>query len=277
MKRLIRLVAAVVLAVGFAAGLASQQATAASSYQNYVALGDSVAAGAGLPLTSNQGEDLLCARSGDAYPHAVAAQLGTQVTQLSCSGAKVDEGIYGKQRVSGPNLEPQLERAFEGGTPDLITITIGANDMRWAQFLRDCYTWRCGSSWDDARVAAYLADLSIELNWTFHKINTLSNGHPPKVVITGYFNPLDPDKTCSDLDGITTKEVNWLNQQHQSMNEVIEYAAAWYDYVQYVPVDFSGHELCSSDPWVQGRADAAPVHPTAEGQRAIAGAIVGAL
>lgn len=277
MKRLIRVVAAAVLAIGFAVGLLPQQATATSSYQHYVALGDSVAAGAGLPLASSEREDTLCARSSQAYPYEVAAQLGTSVTQLACSGAKVDEGIYGKQSVSGPNLEPQLDRAFANGTPDLITVTIGANDARWAQFVRDCYTWRCGSDWDDARAAAYLTDLSIELNWMLTKINTLSDGQPPKVVLTGYFNPVAANQTCSDLDGITQKEVAWLTEQHQALNEVIEYTAGWYHYAQYVPVDFSGHELCSSDPWVQGRADVAPIHPTAQGQRAIADAIVNAL
>jgi lysophospholipase L1-like esterase len=277
MKRFVRLLAAAVFALGFAVGIAPQSASATGGYQKYVALGDSVAAGAGLPLASGEREDTVCARSGDSYPYAVAAQLGTKVSQLACSGAKVDEGMYGKQSVSGPNIEPQLDRAFANGTPDLITITIGANDLRWSQFVRDCFAWRCGSDWDDARAAAYLTDLSIELNWMFSKINTLSNGNPPKVVITGYFNPVAADQTCSDLDGVTQEEIAWLTQQHQSMNEVIQYAAGWYDFAQYVPVDFSGHELCSSDPWVQGRADAAPIHPTAAGQRAIADAVVNAL
>jgi hypothetical protein len=34
--------------------------------------------------------------------------------------------------------------------------------------------------------------------------------------------------------------------------------------------DFTGHGLCSSDPWVQGIASDAPFHPTAAGELAIA-------
>ena len=33
---------------------------------------------------------------------------------------------------------------------------------------------------------------------------------------------------------------------------------------------FEGHELCSSQPYVQGLHDAAPLHPTAAGELAIA-------
>jgi hypothetical protein len=33
---------------------------------------------------------------------------------------------------------------------------------------------------------------------------------------------------------------------------------------------FTGHELCTSDPWVQGPTDPAPMHPNASGELAIA-------
>jgi hypothetical protein len=34
--------------------------------------------------------------------------------------------------------------------------------------------------------------------------------------------------------------------------------------------DFAGHQLCTPQPYVQGLGDAAPFHPTAAGQLAIA-------
>jgi len=34
--------------------------------------------------------------------------------------------------------------------------------------------------------------------------------------------------------------------------------------------DFAGHQLCTPQPYVQGLNDAAPFHPTAAGQLAIA-------
>jgi hypothetical protein len=33
---------------------------------------------------------------------------------------------------------------------------------------------------------------------------------------------------------------------------------------------FTGHELCTADPYVQGPSDPAPLHPTATGELAIA-------
>ena len=33
---------------------------------------------------------------------------------------------------------------------------------------------------------------------------------------------------------------------------------------------FTGHELCTADPWVQGPGDPAPLHPTEAGELAIA-------
>jgi lysophospholipase L1-like esterase len=39
-----------------------------------------------------------------------------------------------------------------------------------------------------------------------------------------------------------------------------------------VPLDFSGHGICSRQPWVQNLAEAQPFHPTNAGQQAIANA-----
>lgn len=274
MKRMIRMLAAVLVASALVVGIAPQRAGAAASYQKYVALGDSVAAGAGLPLVSDQGEDLLCARSTYAYPTMVAQQLGAPLTQLSCSGAKVDEGLYGKQKVGQTKLQPQLTRAFADGKPDLMTITIGANDARWADFVGACYVTTCGTKLDDTRAKVYLADLTLELHWSMYKINKLSKGTPPKVMLTGYYNPFAANKTCADTQGIEQKEVAWLSKQQTALNKVIERVASHYSFVTFVPVDFSGHELCTAEPWVQGVTAPAPIHPTVSGQRAIAEAIV---
>src|SRR5882672_5758967 len=51
----------------------------------YVALGDSVAAGLGLPAIS--GDDARCGRSALAYPALVAANLKLSLTNVACSGA----------------------------------------------------------------------------------------------------------------------------------------------------------------------------------------------
>jgi hypothetical protein len=73
---------------------------------------------------------------------------------------------------------------------------------------------------------------------------------------------------------ITAAEAQWLNDQLATLNQTILSAASGYSFARYAPVDFSGHELCTSRPWVQGINSSAPLHPTAAGQRAIAQAVL---
>lgn len=245
--------------------------------RRYVALGDSIAAGLGLPVSSSSDIDQLCGRSKQAYPYAVTNAKKLQLEHYACSGAKSDEGLYGKQHVSGPNLTPQLDLAFAKGTPKVISITIGANDMRWSQFVRDCYTWECGSSWDDTRAVAYTLDLQYELHRTLTEIDWRSAGTRPKVLLTGYYNPLSVSKTCSDTNNISPREVRWLTAQLNTLNMTIKEVAGNYSFATYVPVSFAGHELCSKDPWVQGSQSKGAIHPTSAGQAAIAKAVTAKL
>lgn len=245
-------------------GVATLHQSSAHAAGTYAALGDSVAAGAGLPS-----EDTVCKRSPQAYPFTVAQTTGLSLQHYACSGAKADEGIYGNQQVGSAEVTAQLNQAFASGKPSLITITIGANDARWTQFIRQCYYIRCGYGVDTARFAAYLVDLKIELNVIMAKISTLSRGVPPRVILTGYYNPLSSSK-CANTEGLTSNEVSWLKNRTRSLNSAISSVASRYSYARYASVNFTGHELCSSDPWVQGLSDPLPFHPTVAGQRAIA-------
>lgn len=230
----------------------------------YAALGDSVAAGAGLPST-----DTTCKRSSEAYPYGVASATGLSLQHVACSGAKVDEGIYGSQKVRGNELPTQLDQALSGGTPSLITLTIGANDTRWTRFIRQCYYITCGSKFDTGHFNTYLADLKLELNIAIAKISTMSDGNPPQAIVTGYYNPLSK-ANCSDTDGLTSKEISWLKARTSSLNSAISSVVSKYSYAKYASTSFSGHGLCSDEPWVQGLNDPMPFHPNAAGQQAIA-------
>lgn len=248
----------------------------AHAYSTYTAMGDSVAAGAGLRASSSQSREAsVCDRSTQAYPYRVAAKTGTQLRHIACSGAKVDDGIYDNQRRGGLNIPPQLDMAFSSGTTDLITMTIGANDARWVQFLTKCHYATCGTTFDDARSKLYRGDLRVELYWTLYRIERMSNT-PPTVVMTGYYSPLG-DNTCSELERITPDEQAWINARTADLNQAIRSVAVLFDNARYVDIDFSGHGICSSSPWVQGLDDAAPFHPNAAGQRAFADAILDSL
>ena len=262
MKRFTTLIA---LALGLAVLLPVQSSAISGTY---AALGDSVAAGAG--LSSN---DSVCGKSTDAYPYIVAATTGLTLTHTACTGAKADEGIYDSQTRNSTTLDSQLDQAFANGTPDLITLTIGANDTRWTQFIRQCYYIRCGYSLDTARFNTYLADLKLELNVIMAKISTLSNGNPPQVIVTGYYNPLS-STSCAATNNLTSAEVSWLRSRTNSLNSAIRGTVGKYSFADFAPANFSGHDICSADSWIQSLDDPVPFHPTAAGQQTIAKAVI---
>ena len=260
-----RFTALIILALGLAVLLPVQSSAVSGTY---AALGDSVAAGAG--LASN---DSLCDTSVEAYPYTVASTTGLNLLHTACTGAKADEGIYDSQTRSGTTLTAQLDQAYANGTPDLITLTIGANDARWTQFIRQCYYIRCGYSVDTARFSTYLVDLKLELNVIMAKINTLSNGNPPQIIVTGYYTPFS-STSCAATNNLTSAEISWLRSRTNSLNTAIRGTVGKYSFADYAPVNFNGHDVCSADSWIQDINDPAPFHPTTAGQQAIAKAVL---
>ncbi len=240
----------------------------------YAALGDSVAAGAGLPPSSGV-PDAQCGRSHQAYPHQVAQARGLSLVHAACSGATAGD-LFTKQRVRGPNIPAQLSTAFNQGTPQLITITAGANDVHWDDFLRACYASNCSTDTSTTAANTYLSILQWKLHYLFQDIAARSGGSPPTVVITGYYNPVS-NQCINRQDYISPEEIVWLNNMRDALNQTIRDTSARYNFARFAPVNFSGHTVCSSDPWVQGLNDPAPFHPNAAGQRAIADSVLQAL
>jgi lysophospholipase L1-like esterase len=242
-------------------------ATAAAAPQSYTAMGDSVAAGVGLST-----EDPLCGRSSTAYPQLVGSSLGVMTNSVACSGATASD-LYTDQDRNGTDIPAQIDAAFANGRPDVITITVGANDLGWQTFLYKCYHSTCGTDVDNAAAKVGRGYLRAELYWALLRIDQASNYNPPQVVLTGYFQPFS-GQSCSDTQGLTTTEMSWLNSQTAQLNRAIYSVTPWFDFATYVPVSFSGHELCSANPWIQGLQDTAPFHPTAAGQQAYAQAVL---
>lgn len=277
-----------------AANSTVQARASAPPQQRYAALGDSVAAGVGLSSLSQVPADYArCGRTTQAYPYIVAKQRNLQLNHVACSGATAGD-LYTKQRSGSPNLPSQLSVAFAGGKPDLLTITAGANDAQWNYFLRYCYVGDCANgsipfsasqgcfpdsfnSISTTNLAnCYLGALQLKLIGAFWSIQYYSGGTPPKTIVTGYYNPLS-DACTKVTPKITAAEIAWMTAEVNALNGTIKQVAAMYPFVTYVPVDFSGHDVCSTDSWVQGVGSPQPFHPTARGQQAIAQAVLGAL
>jgi lysophospholipase L1-like esterase len=275
MKKYIIAGAVIFLLAAVIVGVKLQQpdkvaAPAVATAGSYVALGDSVAAGVGLKTDSDVSA---CNRTDESYPHQAASALNYKLTNLACSGATIPAGINGPQDVNGLMAKPQLDQLFAQSTrPKLISLTVGANDANWTTVFAKCYTGICGSAEDTAGVKQRLALVSTNLQKALTQIQQHYGTNPPRVVVTGYHQvfPASVATNCADLAGVDANELVWGRQQQAAINDVIQSSVKTYAFARYAPVDFSGHELCTSDPWVQGLTDKQPYHPTEAGQTAFA-------
>lgn len=262
-------------------GIVTVRPTAVAAIQTdrYVALGDSVASGAGLPPNGADPDASICQRSDQSYPFVVAHSLGISFEHQACGGAKITDGILKPQNASGTLMQPQLDKAFAAGTPRFISITAGPNDIGWSTYLNKCHRGECGSFSDTASSSYLIWRVHQNMRSVLNEISARSGSDPkPKVVITGYYLPVsNAQPACTDTQGLTAKEIDWIRQQGKLLNIALNVMAYEYDFVTFAPVDFTGHELCSSDPWVQGMAGPAFYHPTQNGQSAMAASVVRAL
>jgi lysophospholipase L1-like esterase len=243
----------------------------------YFALGDSVAAGYGLAAQTGPFQDSRCQGSNQAYPYLVAQRLNYSLIQVACSGAKAGD-LFTKQAVDGPNIPAQIPSAFAHGTPTLITITAGANDVHWQDFLKKCASqFTCGSNIDRAIAKTLIAKMQASLTIALGDIVYQSGGAPPRVIVTGYYNPISSACITTQAN-VKQSEINWLVSEFSSLNAAIRTVSAQFPgFVTYAPVSFKGHDLCSADPWVQPIGSPGQLHPTAKGQQVIANAIIRAL
>lgn len=93
---------------------------------DYVALGDSYAAGNGLkPLTAAPVPG--CEQSSVDYPHLVAKELGMRLADMTCTGA-VSANLIGTPQKTGTGTAPPQSDAL-GKDTRVVTITIGGNDI----------------------------------------------------------------------------------------------------------------------------------------------------
>jgi lysophospholipase L1-like esterase len=129
--------AAVVTAIT-ATAVAAPPAGAHTAGSTYVALGDSFAAGFGLPAPATPTRPAFpgCAQTSLNYPHQLAAQLNLQLTDVSCSGATTAD-FSAPQDVDGPNPPAQLD-AVKALQPNLVTVTIGGNDVGFSSIGPSC-------------------------------------------------------------------------------------------------------------------------------------------
>jgi hypothetical protein len=234
-----------------------------------VVIGDSTAAGAGLPsLAHASNADKACGRSSQSYAVDLAGANSWKALNLACDSATIAHGLLGPQQQGTQQVPPQINSVHRVKNPAVVIVSVGADDLQWSAILEYCAaTTQCDSRASNAYFQQRLAQFSTDYLQLLIQLGSLP-GHP-QVIINRYYDPFGSDLSCITQRGLTPAKVSTIQTWLVALNQVLAKGAAQFGFLSPQP-SFAGHTLCSPLPYVQGLGDAAPFHPTALGQLAIA-------
>jgi hypothetical protein len=234
-----------------------------------VVIGDSTAAGAGLALLPGASDSTrACGRSMDSYAADLSAANNWRVLNLACDGATISHGLLGPQTHEGQTLPAQFAGVEQAKNAADVIVSVGADDLDWSAMVRYCaVTPRCNDRVTTAYFQQQLASFSKNYLDLLSRLAALPSH--PQVIINQYYDPFGSQPGCLGRDGLTATNLATLTSRLKTLNAVLADGAAQFGFSSPQP-DFAGHQLCTPQPYVQGLADAAPFHPTAAGQLAIA-------
>jgi lysophospholipase L1-like esterase len=253
------------------------------TYRDYVAIGDSFTAGAGILPSDNTG----CFRSSRNYPNQLAEKLHAHLRDASCGGATVAELERPQPTVAKTN-PPQLD-AVDHHT-DLVTISLGLNDTGYGVLLQRCPQLAptdpegspCRASFQTDQGDSFLSAVPGFEARLVHGIGLVRDAAPDaRVVVVGFPQIAPTDGTCPELP-FAAGDYDYLAEYLEDLNDVMKDAAdeADADFVDVLSAS-RGHDICAGDDaWVLG----APLshrtmswHPFDNEQRAVAALIDDAL
>ncbi|MFG2115968.1 SGNH/GDSL hydrolase family protein [Streptomyces sp. NPDC048718] len=250
----------------------------------YVALGDSYAAA---PLVPDQ-VDAHCLRSSNNYPSLVArSSVGTRLTDVTCSGATTVD-MTSPQGTAAPQLDAVNRRT------DLVTLTIGGNDIGFSAVLgtcaqlgatdpsgAPCRAYLTGSGTD--RVTESIAATGPKVAQVIRGIHR--RAPHARIVVVGY-PALFPENGvgCTSASvPLAAGDFPYLRDKEKELNSMLARqarlgGATYAD--TYTPT--VGHDLCApaGTRWIEPfvpQSPAAPLHPNAQGESAMAAAVQRAL
>ena len=246
----------------------------------YVALGSSMAAGPGIRPKA-AGAPAGAGRSAVNYAHLVAARLGHDLVDVTFSGATTAHVLTDGQRSAPPQV------AALSGAEDLVTVTIGGNDVgyvpmliaaglpRWVRSLPVLGAAIRGQLDADARDAALRG-----VGASLHAVGTELKRRAPhaRVMFVDYLTLLPP----AGVPAHPYSEQHLEMGRHvaDTLERLTEEAAndTGCDLVR-ASAASREHHAWSERPWTSrfalplpGRV--APLHPNADGMRAVADLIV---
>ena len=235
MERFVQARAPRVVAIVVAALLLAVPAAAAAD--RYVALGDSFSSGVG---TGSYTLSSSCKRSVYAYPYLLSQQrAGTSLTFVACSGA-----------TTADLLSSQLP-ALDTAPTTIVTLTIGGNDIGFANLIYQCTIADCSASLDSTRLSLD-ATIGARLDNVYGSVQ----GHAApgaKIVVLGYPREFG-SSGCLGTFGITSTERAKANQLADALDATIAAHVSRFPGIAYESAiaSFASHPVCSAAPWLNG-------------------------
>lgn len=239
--------------------------------RRYVALGSSMAAGPGIRPRAKDAP-FFAGRSARNYPHLVAQRLGLDLVDVTYSGATTANVLAETQ----PGARPQIEAL--DGTEDLITVTIGGNDVGYVPLLYAAGLPKFVRALPlfGGRRFRSMDEVAESLRTVGRSLRQRAPG--ARVLFVDYLTLLPPPGTAasplSDADAATGRQVA------EELARVTAQAAADTGCGLVRAAEHSiAHHAWSADPWTTGwglpfPGRPAPLHPNAAGMRAVADLVV---
>lgn len=251
--------------------------------EKYVALGDSYTSA---PQVGNPTGPTQCQQTSANYPHLIAKELGLDLHDSSCAGAKTSD-LTGHQVVAGFRVPPQMD-ALDKDT-GLVTLSIGANDQNiFGNMVLTCaklgLTDPTGSPCADAsgggaaQMDSYQRKLEGRISAAIAEIARRSP--KARVLVIGYPQIFPRSGNCPELP-FASGDVAFAHDVLLLLNDAVR-AAAEHAHADYIDLwaASKGHDICSKDPWMAGARPIHPAiayHPYAVEEQAVADLVVKAL
>jgi hypothetical protein len=260
-----------------------------------VSIGDSVASGEGSPHTGGLGsvtwQDAPCDRSAHAGPARAAGDLESEddhssvtFVQLACSGAAIVDvpevtgvddpktgglldhyqGVAPQAGSLRPSQLEQMATLLQGRTVDALTVSIGANDVKFSDVVVGCLlSFSCNEDVERSNFEFLMQDLPDRYDRLAGAIQAFGI-RANRVHLTEYFDPTSDDLGVTNMRcaanespfgaaPIDDDEAIWardgviapLNQAGRNA----AHAAGW-RYVGGIAAQFRGHGYCADDHWI---------------------------
>jgi GDSL-like Lipase/Acylhydrolase family len=215
-----------------------------------VALGDSYSTAQGTDVYDSGKADAKCNRGPGAWPRQLQQDSFdiVTITHLACTGEKSTQ-LFGDYNGNPPQISLQPKAAVE-----LVTITIGGDDIGFASILGKCYYGSCAGEPSSPSFQNRLNNLALSLRVDVYP--SLRIEYPNALIVhVGYPRILPPP-------GTTPVNCGWFGSADQQAAEkmrtmldatIATTVASFHDpHVIYAPVTnaLAGHELCTADSWM---------------------------